>query len=413
MTRVGAIMSQELADSLRDSLESDNVSVVLLGRSFASAREVGSVNGLICELSERTLEGFSNTFSLRASVPVAGLPVASDAVALADASGIMTVLRSPEDLSAWLSSLPAQDDRAEPPSGGTIIAVWGPAGAPGRTTVAVSLAGSLVRRRERVVLIDGDTHAPSIAPLMGLTSAQPGAVALSRQARLEGVEATALEACAVNFLCGDYTLPVVTGLASPAQYVDCGFAAWSTALTTLKSAGHTLLVDLAAPLSQLAHETLGGPMRNAVAMATLAVADRVVVVANPTPLSILRLSRDWPRLRELAGEAVLEVCLNNVPARSDAAVEQSVQALWQFTGTDEVTPLPHDRLWSGTTSAYDELLSGSGGKNLLMMAIDAFVTTRLGITGQTSHKSAKARAGSLRNWRLPFPHPRTGKNRLP
>src|SRR6185436_2605907 len=49
-----------------------------------------------------------------------------------------------------------------------VVAVWGPAGAPGRTTVAVSLAAELSRRRRRVVLADVDPWGGSVAQHLGV-----------------------------------------------------------------------------------------------------------------------------------------------------------------------------------------------------------------------------------------------------
>ena len=41
---------------------------------------------------------------------------------------------------------------------GPVIAVWGPAGAPGRTTVAAGLAAELAHRERRTILVDADPH---------------------------------------------------------------------------------------------------------------------------------------------------------------------------------------------------------------------------------------------------------------
>ncbi|HAN70940.1 MAG TPA: hypothetical protein DCQ36_05050, partial [Actinobacteria bacterium] len=55
------------------------------------------------------------------------------------------------------------------PSGsGRLVAVWGPMGAPGRTTIAVGIAEALAERGARVCLIDADTYAPSVALALGL-----------------------------------------------------------------------------------------------------------------------------------------------------------------------------------------------------------------------------------------------------
>jgi hypothetical protein len=239
------------------------------------------------------------------------------------------------------------------------------------------------------MVVDGDSYAPSLSPMLGLHETQSGVQSLSRQARLETVEAKLLEACAVHYPLGGQSFSVVTGLNSPAQYVDCGSLAWSLALITLRLAGYTLVVDLAAPLLQLPGETIGGPMRNALTLATLDVADRVLVVANSTPLSILRLSRDWPRLTELADAASIDVCLNNAPPSDRSSIDESLHALWQFTGRDETTVFPSDRLWAVASPDVSALLLSPEGKNPLMMSVGRYVTSRMGVPPRPAPRSSR------------------------
>ena len=391
MIRVGAIMSDRLVSSLRASLEGLDVVVVALGSSFRRIDSPASsaLEGIVCELSEAVLEGHADQASWLLSKPCAGLPVVSHAQALASAAGIGTVIRGPEDLSQWLASLAVPEGVSVPATAGQIIAVWGPAGSPGRSTLALCLAATLARRDQRVIVVDADSYAPSLAPMLGLHESRSGVQSLSRHARLETVDADVLEACAVNLELGAQTFSVVTGLNSAAQYVDCGSLAWSRALTTLRAVGHTLVVDLAAPVLQLPGETIGGPMRNALTLSTLEEADRVLVVANPTQLSILRLSRDWPRLTELAESASLDVCLNNAPANDRRSLDNSLHALWQFTGIDEATIFPRDRLWSDASSGLSALLCAPEGRNPLMTSVGRYVTSRMGIPPRSAPRSGR------------------------
>ena len=83
---------------------------------------------------------------------------------------------------ALASGARAQDAEAPEPTRGRVIAVWGAAGAPGRTTTAIELACELARDGRRVALIDADAHAPSIAMATGLADEGPGFAAACRQA---------------------------------------------------------------------------------------------------------------------------------------------------------------------------------------------------------------------------------------
>src|SRR5205085_11905527 len=52
------------------------------------------------------------------------------------------------------------------PGGGRIVAVWGPTGSPGRSTVAAALAGALADEG-RVVLVDADLQRGALEVLLG------------------------------------------------------------------------------------------------------------------------------------------------------------------------------------------------------------------------------------------------------
>ena len=415
MIRIGVVMSEALVESLRDSLVGDDVVVVPLGSAFSqvSAADVVELQGLMCELSEGSLDGYAERGPGLRGLQCAGLPVVPHSQHLAVEAEIATVIRHPDDLSQWLSSLAVSSQAQIARSTGHIIAVWGPAGSPGRSTVALCLAATLARRSDRVMLVDGDSYAPSVAPLLGLHQRESGVVAMSRHARVSRPEPSALEDCVVRYELGDAGFGVVTGLSNPAQYVDCGSLAWAGALGALREVGHTLVVDLAPPLLQLPGETIGGPQRNALSIATLELADKVVVVANPTPLSVLRLSRDWPRLTDLAQTASLEVCLNNAPSNPQSAVDDSAHALWQFTGHDEATVLPRDRLWLESSPNVNALLSATEGKNPLMTNVGRFATSRWAITPQPGATRVPTGARGWAAARFSFQDWAKQKKRLP
>src|SRR5262249_54584000 len=65
-------------------------------------------------------------------------------------------------------------------SAGRTIAVWGPAGAPGRTTVAVSLAAALARRGLRTTLVDADPYGGSVAQHLGVLDEVSGLLSAAR-----------------------------------------------------------------------------------------------------------------------------------------------------------------------------------------------------------------------------------------
>ena len=69
---------------------------------------------------------------------------------------------------------------------GKLVAVWGPAGAPGRTTIAVNLAAELATLTGNALVVDVDTYGGAVAQALGLLDEAPGIAALAR-ASLNGI----------------------------------------------------------------------------------------------------------------------------------------------------------------------------------------------------------------------------------
>ena len=65
------------------------------------------------------------------------------------------------------------------------MAVWGPAGAPGRTTVAVGLAAE-IGRRHRTLLVDADPYGGAVAQQLGVVDEVSGVLAGAPAGRRPG-----------------------------------------------------------------------------------------------------------------------------------------------------------------------------------------------------------------------------------
>ena len=77
--------------------------------------------------------------------------------------------RGVADPRAALPALGVPDVPAErPPGGGRVVAVWGPTGAPGRTTVAVGMADEAARLGLATLLVDADVYGGVVAQVLGL-----------------------------------------------------------------------------------------------------------------------------------------------------------------------------------------------------------------------------------------------------
>src|SRR5690554_4546852 len=99
--------------------------------------------------------------------------------------------------------------------GGQVIAVWGPAGSPGRTTLAANIAAELAAAEHTVALADVDTHSGSVAPTLGLLDEAPGFAAACRLAVADSLNPRRLERIGEGYLWphGGFWLLTATGRA--------------------------------------------------------------------------------------------------------------------------------------------------------------------------------------------------------
>ena len=278
------------------------------------------------------------------------VPLCADAAAerLAQAFG----LEQPHPLAgeAWRVSdvLGAAPSRAPlpavPRTGPRVIAVWGPPGAPGRSTVAIELAVELARGGRHVGLVDADTHAPSVALALGLADEGPGFAAACRQAELGGLDARELSRVSMGL--GPSGVDVLTGINRPSRWPELSEARVERALAVCREWAEYVVVDVAAPLERDEEivSDLAGPRRNAATIAAVRAADLVVGVAAADPVGVARFLRAHSELRATIGSTPVVVLANRLRpgALGIDARGQVRRTLDRFGGIGDVWFVPQD-----------------------------------------------------------------------
>lgn len=216
-----------------------------------------------------------------------------------------------EVLSAVLASPPVRPaPSVTRPRGdvGQIVAVWGPTGAPGRTTVAVTLADELSRLGHDTLLADVDTYGASVAQVLGLLDDTSGLASVTRMAGTGRLDAATCCRAAVALPSG---LHVLTGVARPDRWVelraDSLQAVWSLAGSTYAFVVLDCAFGLGGGLAGAWPDDVGPPDRDEATTASLAVADIVLAVGSADPVGLVRLARDLPALAERAPAALVQV----------------------------------------------------------------------------------------------------------
>ena len=240
----------------------------------------------------------------------------------------------------------APDDEDGPTTalgGGEVVAVWGPTGAPGRTTVAVQLAGELAGLGRSVLLVDADVYGGVVAQVLGLLDEAPGLAAAARLANQGALDLPSLAGLARSV---SPDLRVLSGVARADRWPELRPAALEVVLELARSLATTTVVDCSFALEQdeeLAYDT-AAPRRNGATLTVLAAADRVVAVGTADPVGLQRLVRGLGELKEAVPGVDPLVVVNRLRATAvpgDAQAEVRA-ALSRYAGVEHVRFVPLD-----------------------------------------------------------------------
>ena len=241
----------------------------------------------------------------------------------------------PDDL-AQEPSVPGPAD--EPVAGGQSVVVWGPPGAPGRSTVALGLAAQLARRGRRTILVDADARAPSLAQQLGILDEVSGLLSAARLAAVGRLEE---QLCDVQRAL-DPQLSIVTGLPRPDRWAEVRPGAVETLLGAARDRGQ-VVADVASSLEDDPHADLTGrPGRDAMTREALACADAVVAVGAADPVGLARLARGLAELREVVPDAAVHLVVNRMRPTLGWSEPEVTAMLGGFARTVSVHFLPDD-----------------------------------------------------------------------
>ncbi|KRF40554.1 ParA family protein [Terrabacter sp. Soil810] len=228
------------------------------------------------------------------------------------------------------------------PERAPVVAVWGPTGAPGRTTVATTLAAEIAGRGVEVLLVDADTYGGCVAQTLGLLDEAPGIAAACRAADQGLLDLPALSRIAPEVVPG---LRVLTGLPKAERWPEVRAAALERVLELSRELVRVVVVDCAFCLEddeELSYDTVA-PRRNEATLTSLAASDVVVAVGGADPVALQRFVRGLQELGTVpSGEPVPVV--NRVRSRAVGSRPESriADSLLRFAGLTSVRFVPDD-----------------------------------------------------------------------
>lgn len=259
---------------------------------------------------------------------------------------------------APVDAVPPAPDEA---GGGRVVVVWGPAGAPGRTTIATNLACEVAWRESGVVLVDLDPYGGAVAQQLGVLDEVSGLLSAARLAGSGQLDERFASVCRAV---GEH-LAVVTGLPRPDRWREVRAAHVDQLLEQARGLGD-VVVDSGFSLEDDGGSEFGGrPGRNALTLAALEQADEVVVVGAADPVGLTRLARALVDLRERTGGVPVRVVVNRMRGSIGWSEKDIAGMVEGFSRVAGLHFLPEDRAATDRALVTGRALAEGGDSSLV------------------------------------------------
>ena len=301
----------------------------------------------------------------------------------AKALGIYELLDANSEWSSWERLLLGSGPEAPARSvhEGSVIAVWGPAGAPGRTTVAIGVAVELTLAGYSVALADVDTHGASVAPALGMLDESPGFAAACRLAGADSLTIPELERIGQVYSAAGAGMWVLTGIGRASRWPELSADRVEATIAACRTWVDFTVLDTGSSLEndEEISSDLFAPRRNAATLTALASADHTIAVGAADPVGLSRFLRAHVDLVELADSDAITVVMNKVRASAIGVNPsgQVVQTLSRFGGIESPVLIPHDLPALDAAVLTGRTLAEVAPKSPARLAIRDLVRTRI------------------------------------
>lgn len=286
-----------------------------------------------------------------------------------------------EQLEALLIPSPATDVAPLSHQLGQVIAVWGPAGSPGRTSIAIAIAAEIAAAGFSVALADVDTHSGSVAPALGLLDESPGFAAACRLAGANSLNRRELERIGQRYLSGHGSFWVLTGIGRPSRWPELSTERVTRTLDECRRWVDFTVIDTGFSLEsdEEISSDLFAPRRNAATLAALGASDHVVAVGSADPVGLSRFLRAHVDLIELLETDRVTVVMNRIRASAIGLnpAAQVSRALRRFGGILAPIMVPHDQAAFDAAVLSGRTLRDVAGRSAARQAISRLVIARI------------------------------------
>ena len=225
---------------------------------------------------------------------------------------------------------------------GRLTAVWGPTGAPGRTTLAIGLAAELAVRGESAMVVDADPYGGAVAQHLAVLDEVSGLLAAARLANAGQLDNVRLAGLAREI---GPRMRILTGLPRPDRWIEVRPAALNELLTTARTLDEHVVVDTGFGLPNVPADPFAtGPTRDDITSAVLEEADQLVVVGSADPVGLTRLVRSLRDLGELRPQPPDVVVVNRMRGTLGWSTREIEDLVMQVAPRSLLVFLPEDRI---------------------------------------------------------------------
>ena len=359
--------SEELTASLVDRLSAVGVAVLAL---TDSPEEQARLQGIGVDADITGVDAAA--LASRITGAVARLAGPDQRPRRADSPGFTNAAPAPGPSGS------AAAEGTEGTGAGKIIAVWGPAGSPGRTLLAANMAAELAAEGKSVLLVDADSYGASVAAMLGLLDEAAGLAQACRLADQGLLDAEALLRIAAPVVTRTGTFHVLTGITRADRWTELRAAALSLVLARARQVVDVTVVDTGFCLEsdeELSFDTMA-PRRNAATLRSLELADTVFAVGTADSIGVPRLVRGLAELEVAVPQASPRVVLNKVRQSAvGRSPERQLRDAWDRYGPTAplLAFLPADPLSSDAALLSGSLLLEAAPDSALRKGIAALV----------------------------------------
>ena len=215
---------------------------------------------------------------------------------------------------------------------GQVVVAWSAAGSTGRSSLLASIACELAKANQRVLVIDADTHAPSMIQIFGFDQNYSGLSAAIRMQSHGQLDQIAFEQLLLDFEMPKHRLKLLAGITMVNRWPVIGFESLRALIQFARTQFDFVLIDVGASLETSVVDSRLLSERNSATLAALSTANHVISITTADVIGLNRFIWASANLRALKLDAQTHLVVNrlNQDVLGRKAVAEVSEAIARF-----------------------------------------------------------------------------------